>query len=150
MQKIVLFGKKPVCLEMGFWPLEKITIFYFKEEHMKKKLTIGLITGIIIMIAGSVLAGNTYDPVINDRIAEQQKRIDEGIASGQLTRAEADILQDNLNWIKAEETRLKADGKLTPKERARLNKMLDKNSNMIYKKKHNPIRRLCPEMSKLL
>ena len=129
---------------MGFWPLEKITIFYFKEEHMKKKLTIGLITGIIIMIAGSVLAGNTYDPVINDRIAEQQKRIDEGIASGQLTRAEADILQDNLNWIKAEETRLKADGKLTPKERARLNKMLDRNSNMIYKKKHNPIRRLCP------
>ncbi len=105
---------------------------------MKKILAIGLMTGIIlVMVAGSVFAGNTYDPVINDRIAEQKKRIDEGIASGQLTRAEADILQDNLNWIKAEETRLKA-------ERARLNKMLDRNSNMIYKKKHNPIRRLCP------
>jgi hypothetical protein len=112
---------------------------------MKKILAIGLMTGIIlVMVAGSVLAGNTYDPVINDRITEQQKRIDEGIASGQLSSAEADILQDNLNWIKAEETRLKADGKLTPKERARLNKMLDRNSNMIYKKKHNPIRRLCP------
>jgi hypothetical protein len=116
-----------------------------KEVYMKKILAIGLMTGIIlVMIAGSVFAGNTYDPVINDRIAEQQKRIDEGIASGQLNRAEADILQDNLNWIKAEETRLKADGKLTPKERARLNKMLDRNSNMIYKKKHNPIRQLCP------
>lgn len=111
---------------------------------MKKILAIGLMTGIIIMIAGNVLAGNTYDSVINDRLAEQQKKIDKGFASGQLTSAEADILQDNLNWIKAEETRLKADGKLTPKERARLNKMLDRNSNMIYKKKHNPIRRLCP------
>ena len=112
---------------------------------MKKILAIGLMTVIIlVMVAGSVLAGNTHNPVINDRITEQQKRIDEGIASGQLSSAEADILQDNLNWIKAEETRLKADGKLTPKEKARLNKMLDRNSKMIYKKKHNPIRRLCP------
>lgn len=122
-------------------------LLIFKEVYMKKILAIGLMTGIIlVMVAGSVFAGNTYDPVISDRIAEQQKRIDEGIASGQLTRAEADILQDNLNWIKAEETRLKADGKLTPKEGARLNKMLDRNSNMIYKKKHNPIRRLCPPL----
>lgn len=146
MQKIVLFGKKPRVVGNGFLATgSDSNLLIFKEVYMKKILAIGLMAGIIlVMVAGSVFAGNTYDPVINDRIAEQQKRIDEGIASGQLSSAEADILQDNLNWIKAEDTRLKADGKLTPKERARLNKMLDRNSNMIYKKKHNPIRRLCP------
>ncbi len=146
MQKIVLFGKRPSVVGNGFMATgSDSNLLIFKEVYMKKILAIGLMTGIIlVMVVGSVFAENTYDPVINDRIAEQQKRIDEGIASGQLTRAEADILQDNLNWIKAEETRLKADGKLTPKERARLNKMLDRNSNMIYKKRHNPIRRLCP------
>ena len=146
MQKIVLFGKRPSVVGNGFMATgSDSNLLIFKEVYMKKILAIGLMAGIIlVMVAGSVFAGNTYDPVINDRIAEQQKRIDEGIASGQLSSAEADILQDNLNWIKAEDTRLKADGKLTPKERARLNKMLDRNSNMIYKKKHNPIRRLCP------
>jgi len=109
---------------------------------MKKALTILLIGIWSLSIVGCVYAGNTRDPGIRERITEQQARIDEGIASGQLTRHEANILQDNLNWIKTEEARLKADGRLTPEERARLHRMLDKNSAMIYKKKHNPIVRL--------
>ncbi len=112
---------------------------------MKKILAIGFIAGVIlIMVGGNIFAGNTYDPKIQERVAEQQKRIDEGIASGQLTRAEVNILQDNLNRIKAEEARLKADRRLTPRERVRLHRMLDRNSGMIFKKKHNPIRRLYP------
>jgi len=101
---------------------------------MKKALTILLIGIWSLSIVGCVYAGNTRDPGIRERITEQQARIDEGIASGQLTRHEANILQDNLNWIKTEEARLKADGRLTPEERARLHRMLDKNSAMIYKK----------------
>jgi hypothetical protein len=97
---------------------------------------------VVILSAGNVFAGNTYDPKIQERITKQQQRIDQGIASGNLTNTEAGILQDNLNWVKAEETRLKADGKLTERERERLRKMLDNNSNMIYKKKHNAIKRL--------
>jgi hypothetical protein len=97
---------------------------------------------IVILSAGSILAGNTYDPKIQERITKQQHRIDTGIASGSLTSREAEILQDNLNWVKSEETRLKADGKLNKRERERLHEMLDNNSDMIYKKKHNAIKRL--------
>ncbi|GAB4406720.1 MAG: hypothetical protein OHK0032_01830 [Thermodesulfovibrionales bacterium] len=109
---------------------------------MKKVFALAFLAGVMIMmIAGGAFAG-TADPNIQDRIAEQQRRIDNGITTGALTRHEADVLQDNLNWIKAEEARLKADGRLTKRERARLHRELDRNSAMIYKKKHNPVKRL--------
>ena len=98
-------------------------------------LAIGLMTA-------AAYAGNTNDPGIHARIEEQQKRIDQGISSGQLTRVEADIVQDNLNRIKDAEARMKRDGNLTPKERARLELRLDRNSRMIYKEKHNPVKRV--------
>lgn len=101
-----------------------------------------LLVAVAMIAATVVYAGRTADPQIQDRIHEQQKRIDEGIRSGQLTRAEADVLQDNLNWIRDTEARLKADGRLTPQERKRLHRLLDDNGDMILKKKHNKIQRL--------
>jgi len=78
---------------------------------------------------------------IDQRIANQQRRIDQGIHSGQLTHDEARILQDNLNHIQREEARLKADGSLTNEERERLQRMLDQNSKIIFDKKNNPVKR---------
>lgn len=109
---------------------------------MKKAFVAAVLAGVVIVMTGISFAASTHDPAIHDRVAEQQRRIDQGIASGSLTRSEADILQDNLNWIKSEEARMKRDGRLTKHERERLHKMLDRNSNMIEKKKHNPARRL--------
>ncbi len=80
-------------------------------------------------------------PDIDQRIANQQRRIEQGIHSGQLTRDEARILQDNLNHIQREEARMKADGSLTNEERERLHRMLDQNSDVIYDKKSNPVKR---------
>ncbi len=108
----------------------------------KAVVAVFVVTLAFALVAVSAYAGNTKDPGIHSRIEEQQKRIDQGIASGQLTRREADIVQDNLNRIRESEARMKSDGKLTPKERARLEHMLDRNSKMIYKEKHNPIRRI--------
>ena len=81
-------------------------------------------------------------PGIDQRVADQQRRIDQGIISQELTRGEARILQDNLNYIQWDEARLKADGSLTNEERERLHRMLDQNSDIIYDKKHNPVKRL--------
>lgn len=75
------------------------------------------------------------------RIAEQQARIDQGIASGTLTRNEADDLQDNLNWIKHRLARYGADGRLGPNEQRTLWGLLDQNEAMIFKKKHNVVSR---------
>lgn len=111
---------------------------------MKKKIVVATSLALIVFVLSAVAAyaGNTKDPKIRERIEEQQKRIDQGTASGSLTRQEADIVQDNLNRIRESEARMKADGKLTPRERKRLEHMLDRNSKMIYKEKHNPIRRI--------
>lgn len=74
---------------------------------------------------------------IHERIENQQARINQGIASGQLTRGEADILRDNLNWIRNRFRQLSSDGMLTEREAHNLNKMLNENSEMIQQKKHN-------------
>ena len=100
------------------------------------KKTVAIIFLLAVMLVGSAFAD------IPDRIKNQQSRINAGIASGKLTRAEAEMLQDNLNWIRAEFARMKADGRLTPNEVKRLNQMLDQNSEMIYKKKNNPMSRV--------
>jgi hypothetical protein len=78
---------------------------------------------------------------IDHRIASLQRRIDQGIISGELTRDEARILQDNLNYIQREEARLKGDRSPTNEERERLHRMLDQNSDIIFDKKNNPVRR---------
>jgi polyhydroxyalkanoate synthesis regulator phasin len=108
----------------------------------KKAVVVAAAVLVFTLLSVGAYAGNTRDPGIRERIEEQQKRIDQGIASGQLTRREADIVQDNLNRIRAAEARMKADGTLAPRERARLEHMLDRNSKMISKEKHNPVRRI--------
>jgi hypothetical protein len=109
---------------------------------MRRVWILTVVVSLILMVcAGSVLAGNIHDPKIQDRIERQQQRIDQGIIAGSLTRKEAAVLQDNLNWIRDEEAHLKRDGRLTDRERKRLHNMLDENSEMIKDKKHNRIRR---------
>lgn len=87
-------------------------------------------------------SGNYHRDKFFDRIKEQQSRINQGIRSGELTRKEAALLQDNLDWLKDRYARMKADNVLTKNERERLNSMLDQNSEMIKNKKHNPVKRL--------
>lgn len=104
-------------------------------------VVIALLLGVILS-ASIVIAGNMYDPKVKNRMVAQQKRINKGIASGCLTRAEARKLRYHLNCIRAEESRLKADGHLTRREGARLHRQLNHNSKMIYFKKHNAVCRL--------
>lgn len=101
---------------------------------MKRPLVVIVLPG-IVAIAGVSAARNGDDDAIGEKIIRQHVRIDEGIARGQLTLGEAEVLQGNLNRIKAEEVRLTADGGLTPREMARLHRALDRNSEMIRDKR---------------
>jgi septal ring factor EnvC (AmiA/AmiB activator) len=89
----------------------------------------------VMVLLSSLTAPSVFADNFADRLEKQQSRIDQGISSGELTRKEAAILQDNLNVIKEGYARLKH-------ERERLDNMLDKNSEMIRNKKHNPVKRL--------
>jgi predicted metal-dependent hydrolase len=107
-----------------------------------KKFTAIMVSVILLVVSGFALVYGAPPADIQDRIANQQQRIDQGIASGALTRGEADVVQDNLNWIRATFARMKADGRLNPGEIGKLEAMLDRNSRMIFNKKHNPIKRV--------
>ena len=82
------------------------------------------------------------DPEIKEKIAAQQKRIDEGIKSQQLTLNESKILQGNLDQVREEDTSLRADGTLSKEDKADLLEMLEDNDKMIKDKKNNPVKDL--------
>jgi hypothetical protein len=105
---------------------------------------LAFIAGLTFLVAlemayGQAQAPNygTNDPGIQQRIQNQEQRIDQGVASGQLTPKEAGRLEAREAKIKQDEARMKSDGKLTPQERKKLNKELDKESERIYKQKHD-------------
>ncbi|MGO9395133.1 MAG: hypothetical protein ACLP7A_11030 [Desulfobaccales bacterium] len=83
------------------------------------------------------LAQSTIDPGIDAREQHQQQRIQRGIKSGQLTPGEANHLEKQQGRIEATEDRMKADGNLTRRDRARLTRMQNRASRNIYRKKHN-------------
>ena len=76
-------------------------------------------------------------PRVDARKANQQKRIDAGVASGQLTSRETNRLDKQQARIAATEANDKADGKVTAKERRQLNRMQNRASANIHEQKHD-------------
>lgn len=76
-------------------------------------------------------------PKIDQRQANQDKRIDQGVASGQLTGHEANRLEKGEQRIENAEVRAKADGTVTAQERKHLTRMENKESRAIYRQKHD-------------
>lgn len=82
-------------------------------------------------------AAQTATPRVDQREANQQKRIDQGVQSGQLTPKEAARLEKGQAKVEKMEEKAKADGKVTKKERAALHHAQDKQSRHIAKQKHD-------------
>lgn len=76
-------------------------------------------------------------PRIDHRQAAQQRRINQGVASGELTRREAERLQREQARIRKAEDKALADGRLTRGERATIEHMQDKASAHISAEKHD-------------
>jgi hypothetical protein len=76
---------------------------------------------------------------VGKRAENQQDRIAQGIKSGQLTAGEASNLERKEAGINREvrNDRAANGGKLTPQERAQVNRQQNRMSNQIYNKKHN-------------
>jgi CRISPR/Cas system-associated endoribonuclease Cas2 len=108
--------------------LDKASGDIYREKHDAQRVNVGQGTG---------QAGNVSDPGIERRMQNQQRRIQQGINSGQLTPREAGRLQAQEAKIKQDELRMKSDGKLTADERNKLNRELDRQSNRIHKQKHD-------------
>jgi hypothetical protein len=83
--------------------------------------------------------GSTAGAGIDQREANQQQRIQQGINSGELTRGEANRLEHREQSIANQEQRMRArdGGQLTAHDRQVLNNRLNRTSNAIYRDKHN-------------
>jgi hypothetical protein len=76
-------------------------------------------------------------PRIDQREANQEARIQKGVASGQLTPKETYRLEKEQAAVGKAEANAKADGKVTRKERHRIVRLQDKASHDIHAQKHD-------------
>ena len=89
-----------------------------------------------LALVASLGSAQAYDS-IDARQAQQARRIEEGRRTGQLSGREYNVLKAEQARIAADERRARADGYVSPQERARLDRELDDASRHIRDLKHN-------------
>jgi hypothetical protein len=87
--------------------------------------------------AFSTQAQSTTTPKVTKRQLKQQKRIGQGVASGELTKAELRQSGKQQKNIQKHKRKIKADGQVTKRERARLHRHQNQASRNIARKKNN-------------
>jgi hypothetical protein len=100
---------------------------------MKIVKTIAVLS--LVLPALAFAQANT--PRVDQRQANQEQRIDQGVASGSLTQREANRLDHGQQHVDNMENRAKADGVVTRGERARLHQAQEVQSGRIYAQKHD-------------
>ena len=97
-----------------------------------------LASALVLVSAVTAHAGFFDDTTaIDARRAQEQRRIEDGRRSGQLSTREYNYLKAEQRQIARDERAAKADGYVSPAERARLNAELNQASADIYRLKHN-------------
>jgi uncharacterized iron-regulated protein len=92
---------------------------------------------LLALTTSAFAAGPRADEVI-DRDVNQQQRIEQGLQSGALTTREAGSLERGEARIERTEAKdLANNGKLSPAEQARINRMQNRESTAIAADKHN-------------
>lgn len=94
------------------------------------------VSGMTLLMSGLAFA-QAETPRIDERQANQEQRIDRGIASGQLNEREANRLNKQQEHVNKMEDRAKSDGVMTKKERARISAAQDRASRHIVREKHD-------------
>ncbi len=111
-------------------------------RHPLVPTTLAGLLAALTLAATPVLAEET--PRVDQRQAQQQQRIADGVASGELTRPEARRLQRQQRAIGQAEAQAKADGDVTRAERRRLHHLQDHASHAIARQKHDRQQRPAP------
>lgn len=94
------------------------------------------VSAMTLLMTGMAYA-EAETPVIDQRQANQEQRIDQGSASGQLNEREANRLNKQQGHINKMEDKAKSDGVVTKKEKARIHHAQDRTSRHIAREKHD-------------
>ena len=90
-----------------------------------------------VFASGAAFAQTTSTPRIDKRQENQQKRIDEGVKSGQLNEKEARRLEKGQQRVQKAEDKAMADGTMSAKEKHKIEHMQDRESRKIAREKHD-------------
>ena len=99
--------------------------------HVVKVAVIGIVA---LAVAAPAIAQETR---VDRRQERQEQRIDQGVKSGALTPRETRKLERGQKHVENLETKAQADGKVTAKEKVRLEHAQDVQSKRIYNQKHD-------------
>ena len=84
-----------------------------------------------------ICSASSIAATINERQDNQQTHIQQGVVSGELTKRETAQLSKHQIKIQREEMRFKSDGQFTKKERALVQRYLNRQNKAIYRQKHD-------------
>ena len=92
---------------------------------------------VLTALALPAIAQTTSTPRIDQRQANQERRIDQGVKSGQLNQKEAARLEKGQARVQKMENKAVADGTVTAKERRKIERAQDKQSRKIARERHD-------------
>ncbi len=98
---------------------------------------LGLFVLSVVLLSSPLAFAQGQTPVIDQRQTNQQTRIDQGVASGQLTEREANRMEKRQDHVQNLENKAKEDGVVTKKERARIGAAQNNASRQLAKEKHD-------------
>jgi hypothetical protein len=91
----------------------------------------------VVALAAPALAQTESTKRIDKRQENQERRIEQGQKSGQLTKKEAARLEKGQARVQKMEDKALADGSVTKKERARIEKAQNRQSKKVYRQRHD-------------
>ena len=100
-------------------------------------LAIAVLPGFALAQTPAPTASDKAGARIDARQAEQQKRIDAGVKSGELNQKEAARLQKGHARTQKMEDKAKADGKIDKGEARQIERAQDRQSKAIAREKHD-------------
>ena len=115
-----------------------------RTHFLRSLFALGLVAVGAAAQAQGLTTGALQAQRVDNRQDRQEARIDQGVASGELTRRETARLDARQARITRMEHRAEADGKVTGREAVRLERAQDKASHRIALQKHDRQHRPMP------
>jgi hypothetical protein len=110
------------------------------EDRTMKKWKGIIVAGAFAAVAifgGHAAWANPYNSQVDRRQMNQEQQIQQAWQSGRLSPGEYRRLENRQQQIRMIEDRMRADGRLDPSEKTRLNQMLDDSERDIYRFTHH-------------
>jgi hypothetical protein len=103
---------------------------------LKGTIVAGVFVGVTVFGGHSAFA-NPYNSQVDQRQMNQEQQIQQAWQSGRLTPGEYRRLENRQQQIRMIEDRMRADGRLDPSEKTRLNQMLNDSERDIQRFTHH-------------